>query len=237
LLGTPAYMPPEQALGHTDKIDERSDIYSLGVVLYEILTGRLPFKAKTIKDLITHVIYEEPTPIRSVEAFTPLELAAICERAMRKSPSERYASAKELADEVTRFQSGALVNAYVYSTADLMTRFMQRYRSAIYVGIAAIVLGALVTGVYVLQITHARNVAIEQQRIANEERDHAREAEAEAQRQRQAVEEERNEAERQRKIAEVQSYYSSIQLAGSKINQKQYPLAKKISLVHERSVP
>jgi len=228
LLGTPAYMPPEQALGHTDKIDERSDIYSLGVVLYEILTGHLPFKAKTIKDLITHVIYEEPTPIREVEANIPVELAAICERAMRKSPSERYASAKELADEVTRFQSGALVDAYVYSTADLMTRFLQRYRSAIYVAAAAIVLGALVTGVYVYQITHARNVAIEQQRIANEERDHAREAEAEAQRQRQAVEEERNEAERQRKIAEVQSYYSSIQLASSKINQKQYPLARKI---------
>lgn len=228
LLGTPAYMPPEQALGHTDKIDERSDIYSLGVVLYEILTGRLPFKAKTVKDLITHVIYEDPVPIRQVEPDTPMELAAICERAMRKSPSERYASAKELADEVTRFQSGALVNAYVYSTADLMTRFLQRYRSAIYVGVAFIVLGALVSGVYVMQITHARNVAIEQRRIANAERDHAREAEAEAQRQRAAVEEERNESERQRKIAEVQSYYSSIQLASSKINQRQYPLARRI---------
>ena len=228
LLGTPAYMPPEQALGHTDKIDERSDIYSLGVVLYEILTGRLPFKAKTIKDLITHVIYEEPTSIREVEPDTPLELAAICERAMRKSPSERYASAKELADEVTRFQSGALVNAYVYSTKDLMSRFLQRYRSAIYVAAAAVVLGALVSGVYVFQITHARNVAIEQQEIASAERDHAREAEAEAQRQRQAVEEERNESERQRKIAEVQSYYSSIQLASGKISQKQYPLARKI---------
>ena len=56
LIGTPAYMPPEQALGHTEQIDERSDIYSLGVVLYEILTGRLPFKAKTIKELISAVI-------------------------------------------------------------------------------------------------------------------------------------------------------------------------------------
>jgi len=213
LIGTPAYMPPEQALGHTDKIDERSDIYSLGVVLYEILTGHLPFKAKTIKDLITNVIYEEPRSIREVEPNTPLELAAICERAMRKSPSQRYKSAKELADEVTRFQSGALVDAYVYSTADLMSRFLQRYRSAIYVAAASLIMGAAVTGIYVWQITHARNeamenakIAMQNERIASEERDHARDAEADAQRQREAVEEERNEAQRQRKIAELQAY-------------------------------
>lgn len=228
LIGTPAYMAPEQALGHTDKIDERSDIYSLGVVLYEILTGRLPFKAKTIKDLITHVIYEEPIPVRDVAPDIPMELVAICERAMRKAPSERYNTAKELADDVTRFQSGALVDAYVYSTTDLMTRFFQRYRQMLYAGVAAVVLIAVVTGIYVAQITHARNVAVEQQGIAKEERDHARNAEAEAQRQREAVEGERNEAERQRQIAEIQSYYSSIQLAGSKITQKQYPLARKI---------
>lgn len=228
LIGTPAYMPPEQALGHTDKIDERSDIYSLGVVLYEILTGRLPFKAKTIKDLITHVIYEEPIAIAEVEPDIPLELVAICERAMRKSASERYKTAKELADDVTRFQSGALVKAYVYSTTDLLSRFLQRYRQMIWAGGAAVLLIAVVTGVYVAQITHARNVAVEQMAIASAERDHARNAEAEAQRQREAVEEERNEAERQRRIAEVQSYYSSIQLASSKITQRQYPLARKI---------
>ncbi len=235
LIGTPAYMPPEQALGHTDKIDERSDIYSLGVVLYEILTGRLPFKAKTIKDLISDVIYESPVPIREVEPGIPLELAAICERAMRKSPSERYPSAKELADDVTRFQSGALVDAYVYSTTDLMSRFLQRYRSVLFVAAGAVILVAVVTGVYVYQITHAHREALQQQRIASDERDNARKAEAdalaaeaEARRQRLAVEQERNEAQKQREIAESQSYYSSIQLAGIKIRQKQYPLARKI---------
>ncbi len=235
LIGTPAYMPPEQALGHTDKIDERSDIYSLGVVLYEILTGRLPFKAKTIKDLISDVIYESPTAIREVEPGIPLELAAICERAMRKSPGERYPSAKELADDVTRFQSGALVDAYAYSTTDLLSRFAQRYRSVLFVAAGAVALVALVTGVYVYQITRAHDQALEQQRIASEERDNARKAEAdartaeaEARHQRQAVEQERNEAQKQRELAEAQSYYSSIQLAGIKIRQKQYPLARKI---------
>ncbi|MBL7646314.1 MAG: protein kinase [Candidatus Hydrogenedentes bacterium] len=228
LIGTPAYMPPEQALGHTDQIDERSDIYSLGVVLYEILTGRLPFKKKTIKELISSVIYEEPMGILKVEPRVPLELAAICERAMRKSPNERYNTAKELADDVTRFQSGALVDAYVYSVKDIFSRFLQRYRSAIFVAAGAFVLLLALSGVYIYQITHARNEAIEERRAANEERDHARKAEAEAQKQREAVEQERNEAERQRRIAEIQSYYSSIQLASSKITQKQYPLARKI---------
>jgi WD40 repeat protein/serine/threonine protein kinase len=228
LIGTPAYMPPEQALGHTEQIDERSDIYSLGVVLYEILTGRLPFKAKTIKELISAVIYEEPASILQVEPSVPLELAAICERAMRKSPNERYNTAKELADDVTRFQSGALVDAYVYSMKDIFSRYLQRYRSAVGVAVLAFVLLLALSGIYIYQITHARNEAIEERRAANEERDHARKAEDEARRQREAAEIERNEAEKQRRIAEIQSYYSSIQLASSKITQKQYPLARKI---------
>ncbi|MCF6286190.1 MAG: serine/threonine protein kinase [Candidatus Hydrogenedentes bacterium] len=228
LIGTPAYMPPEQALGHTDKIDERSDIYSLGVVLYEILTGRLPFNARTIKELISDVIYEHPVSIREVEPGISQELAAICERAMQKSPAERYASAKELAEDVTRFQSGALVDAYAYSTTDLMSRFLQRYRSVLFVGVTAIMLVAVVTGVYVYQITHAHKEVLAQQRITSAERDNARKAEAEARaaeaealRQSEAVVQERE-------IAETQSYYSSIQLAGIKIQQKQYPLARKI---------
>jgi WD40 repeat protein/serine/threonine protein kinase len=235
LIGTPAYMPPEQALGHTDKIDERSDIYSLGVVLYEILTGRLPFKAKTVKDLISDVIYEKPVPVRDVEPEIPSELAAICERAMRKSPAERYASAKELAEDVTRFQSGALVDAYVYSTTDLLSRFAQRYRSVLFVGAAAVGLIALTTAVYVYQVTQARNDAVALQGMASAEADNARKAEAEA-RAAEAeartngleLERERNEAREQRELAESQSYYSSIQLAGIKIRQKKYPLARKI---------
>ena len=101
-LGTPVYMPPEQAKGELDRIDERSDIYSLGAVLYEILTGHMPFEGDSLARIIHQVINEEPKPIDSLAARTPPDLIAICQRAMHKAQGERYQSAKELADAVQK---------------------------------------------------------------------------------------------------------------------------------------
>lgn len=157
IIGTPAYMPPEQALGKMEEVDERSDVYSLGAVLYEILTGRPPFSGRSGVEVLRHVIQDTPEPINRIEPVIPPELAAICNRAMRKNAQDRYASAKVLADEVSRFLSGALVQAYDYRPVDHLFRFIARHR-AIVVSAAAAVMALLVLGaVSYLSILNARD--------------------------------------------------------------------------------
>ena len=128
LLGTPHYMPPEQALGDTDAIDERSDVYALGAVLYELLTGRRPFTGASAEDIANRVVHGNPTPVTALEPNAPAELVAICVRAMQKTPQARYRSAKELAAEIERFQTGSLVAAYHYSKNERLKRFIQAHK-------------------------------------------------------------------------------------------------------------
>ncbi len=130
-MGTPLYMPPEQARGDIANIDERSDVYSLGSVLYELLTGRPPFAGGTGLEVLERVISEDPTPVTELEPDTPPELAAICTRAMAKNPAERYQSARELAHEVERFLSGSVVEAYNYSFAEHLRRFVGRHKAQV----------------------------------------------------------------------------------------------------------
>lgn len=106
VLGTAAYMSPEQASGDVESVDERSDVYSLGAVLYEVLTGRPPFTGMTAIDVLDKVVHERPAPVLKVERRVPPRLAAICERAMARAPAKRYASARELADDIQAFISG-----------------------------------------------------------------------------------------------------------------------------------
>jgi len=94
ILGTPEYMSPEQARG--GRVDKRSDIYSLGVVLYECLTGSVPFKSPTILDTIHKIVYESPTPPRAIRKEIPIEIENAVLRCLAKDPSKRYQSCKDL---------------------------------------------------------------------------------------------------------------------------------------------
>jgi PAS domain S-box-containing protein len=104
IVGTPAYMAPEQAEGRQDDIDQRTDIYGLGAIFYEILTGRPPFVGTTTLDVLMQAVRGNPPPPRALCADVPAGLEAICLKALAKDPAQRYASAEDLAQEVQRWQ-------------------------------------------------------------------------------------------------------------------------------------
>lgn len=177
IVGTPAYMSPEQARGHLDRVDERSDVYSLGAVLYEILTGTTPHVGVSKLDILLHVLERAPRPVAELAPGAPPELIAICSRALDKDPAKRYPDARELAEEVIRFQSGAVVRAYDYSMTQLLRRFYQRNRAAVHTAAAAALL-LLVGLVYFNVRLYQSREAERAQRVAAEEANERLAAEA-----------------------------------------------------------
>ncbi len=143
LLGTPAYMAPEQAQGRHDLVDERTDVYGLGAILYEILTGRPPFIAPKTSEIIRKVCQEAPTPpCQIVETVSP-GLEAVCLRALSKTPAERYASASELAQEIQRHMADEPVKAYAEPWSARAQRWMRRHKRLV-TGVAALLCTATI---------------------------------------------------------------------------------------------
>lgn len=110
-VGTPHYMAPEQAGGFSDRACRRSDVYSLGAVLFACLTGRPPIVADTVMQTLVKVVHDPAPPVRSIRADAPIDLETICAKCLEKNPVRRYQSAAELADELDAFLAGLPIQA------------------------------------------------------------------------------------------------------------------------------
>ena len=130
-VGTPSYMSPEQADGLIDHIDERSDVWGLGAVLYELLTGHPPFEGNNPYHVVAQVRTEAVAPVASHCAHAPPELVAVAERALQRDPAQRYQSARELAEDISAYMTGRRVQAYEYSSWELIRRFAARNKAAV----------------------------------------------------------------------------------------------------------
>ncbi len=125
MLGTPAYVSPEQARGESNRVDGRTDVYSLGVILYELLTGERPFRGNR-QMLLLQVLHDEPRPPRQLNDKVPRDLETVCLKALAKAPARRYATAQELADDLRRFLRGEPIRARPVGRLERLGRWCLR---------------------------------------------------------------------------------------------------------------
>jgi hypothetical protein len=111
-IGTPAYMPPEQARGHTAEMSERSDVYSVGAVLYECLTGRAPFEGEGMVEVVMHVLEDPPVPPRKLNPKIPRDLEIVVLKCLEKSPKDRYATMAALERDLSHYLEGEAIEAH-----------------------------------------------------------------------------------------------------------------------------
>ncbi len=201
----PSYLAPELALGHMESVDARSDVYALGAIVYELLTGQPPFGDASARNVLSNAASKKPESVASLAPDAPQDLAAICERAMHQEPSARYANGKVLADELQRVT--AAPSSKSEQARDASAGTPSKFSYGIAAAVVLVVIG--IAAVTQQRVVGQRNEALsalraeEQKRVSAEEsRDQLKQDLEEARQARQAVQTERDMADAARARAE-----------------------------------
>lgn len=177
IMGTPAYMPPEQARGNA--VDERADVYALGAILYHLMAGVSPYQGMPVREILLSLMSDpprSPKPLHQLTHGVPKDLGAVVTKAMAADLSLRYRTAKELVEDLKKFQTGQIVGAYRYTTLELLFRWLKRNKVVASLGLA-LALGGVVS---IAQIVEKSRLAEQGRQIAEAERSKAEEAREQA---------------------------------------------------------
>ncbi len=158
-MGTPAYMAPEAARG--EPVDKRADVYALGAILYEALTGGPPYTGESGAEVLRAVQSGAPVAIADRGTGIPIDLVAIVDKAMARDPDDRYPTARELADELRRFQTGQLVSAHAYTRKERFGRWLRRNRTPVAIAVTALCVVLVLVWLGVRRIVQERDLADE----------------------------------------------------------------------------
>ncbi len=227
-LGTPAYMPPEQAEARLEDIDARSDVYSLGAVLYEMLTRRAPFVASNLMALLRMAVEEDPVHPRVIDPRVPRDAEVIALKCLEKDPRRRYQSAEELADDCRRFLEGEPIHARLASLVYRARKKLARHKAVTAVSTLALAVVVGLTAWYVSSLRSALRREAEQRGLADIKRREAEDARNEAEAAKAKEIEQRKLAEANLEKAERENYFNTIALAEKKIEELQFGHAESL---------